>query len=69
MPPSMEQRYDGVEVFSATMVSQRERIGEKVIAWLDAHPERVPVDTVVRQSSDSRFHCFTIVLFWRVARA
>jgi hypothetical protein len=61
--------YDGVKVFSSTMVKQRERMGEDLMVWLGAHPECVPVNTVVRQSSDSRFHCLTIVVFWRHAGA
>lgn len=66
--PDGESGFDGVKVFSATTVGRREKLGEDIIAWLRAYPERVPVDTVVRQSSDARFHCFTIVMFWRVPR-
>lgn len=59
--------YDGMKVFSATTVRNRERLGEDVTAWLLAHPECIPVNTEVRQSSDSRFHCLSILVFWRAA--
>ena len=29
-----DRRFNGVKVFSATMVSERERLGEKVTEWL-----------------------------------
>ena len=65
MPPDAGSGYDGVQVFTSTTASQREKLGDKVAAWLRAHPARGPVCAVVRQSSDARFHCFTIVMFWR----
>jgi hypothetical protein len=60
--------YDGVQVFSATTISRRERLGDDLNAWQRAHPGLVPVSTQVRQSSDSQFHCFSIIVFWRVAQ-
>ena len=60
--------YEGVQVFSATTISRRERIGDDVTAWQLAHPKHVPVSMQVRQSSDSSFHCFSIIVFWRAAR-
>ena len=68
MTPAEGMRgYDGLRVFSATTVGRRERLGEDITGWLAAHPERIPVHTLVLQSSDARFHCFTIVLFWSAA--
>ncbi len=67
MEPSALCGYDGVKVFSATLVRRRETIGDDVNDWLNAHPNRIPVDTLIRQSSDRQFHCFTIVIFWRDA--
>lgn len=61
--------YDGVTVFSATTILRRERLGDDVTAWLRAHPDRIPVDTIVLLSSDARFHCLSIVLFWRSERS
>ena len=58
---------DGATVFSATMARERELLGERVTAWLAAHPEKQVADAVVTQSSDAEFHCITITLFWREA--
>lgn len=68
-PSKGEHGYDGVKVFTATMPHRRERLGDEITSWLRAHPERVPVRTVIRQSSDARFHCLSILIFWRVERA
>jgi hypothetical protein len=54
-----------VETFTATKAQERENLGERVTAWLDAHPEATVIDTEVRQSSDSQFHCLTILVFYR----
>lgn len=62
--PLAQSEFDGVAVFAATMVKDRELVGERVTAWLDQHPDRLVVDAVVTQSSDAAFHCITITLFW-----
>lgn len=56
--------FTGVKVFSATMVAQRERLGETVSEWLAAHSHLTVVDIVVAQSSDSQFHCISISVFY-----
>lgn len=66
IPPEEDRTYDGVEVFTATMRERRERLGEDITSWLRGHPDRVPVRTEVRLSSDAKFHCLSIVIFWRV---
>jgi hypothetical protein len=58
------RRFDGVKVFAATIADGRARLGETVMGWLSARPSVEVVDVVVRQSSDARFHCLTIVLFY-----
>jgi hypothetical protein len=58
------RRFNGIKVFSATMVAMREQLGETVTNWMAAHPECKPVEFVVTQSSDDEFHCVTIVLFY-----
>ena len=55
--------FTGVKVFSATMVKERNALGEVVTAWLAANSVEV-VETVVRQSSDSEYHCISITLFY-----
>ena len=57
-------RFNGVKVFSATMAPDRDHLGEKVTAWLKAHPNREIVDTIVTQSSDEAFHCLAITIFY-----
>jgi hypothetical protein len=66
MPARKEANtFDGVTVFSATMRRSREELGDRITQWLKAHPDRVPVDTFVVLSSGRRFHCHTVVIFWR----
>ena len=59
--------FDGVKVFAATLHEQRKALGDGVIGWLAARPGVEVVDLLVRQSSDDRFHCMSIVLFYREA--
>ena len=42
--------YDGLEVFSATLASEREKIGERVTRFLIEHPDLMVVNTEVRQA-------------------
>jgi hypothetical protein len=57
--------FNGVKVFSATMVGDREVLGEKISTWLAANPKIEPIDAIVTQSSDDAFHCIAItVFFW-----
>ena len=57
--------FDGAIVFTASLRRDREALGDRITEWLKAHPERAVVDTVVVLSSSRRFHCQTIVIFWR----
>lgn len=62
--------YTHVKVFSATMLKERDQLGERVSDWIatpGARPIEI-VDTVVRQSSDSQFHCLSITVFYRAAK-
>jgi len=60
--------YDGLTVFSATMFKQRASLGDEITAWCAAHEELVLVGALVRQSSDTSFHCLSILIFWRRVR-
>jgi folate-dependent tRNA-U54 methylase TrmFO/GidA len=53
-----------VKVFSATMVTDREGLGEKITDWITNHPNCEVRDAVVTQSSDEAFHCIAITLFY-----
>jgi len=57
--------WNAVKVFSATKSRERAGLGEKITEWM--REERVqPVDVEIRQSSDSEFHCLTIILFYEL---
>jgi len=57
-------KFNGVKVFSATMVADRDQLGEKVSAWMSSHPQLKVTDIVVTQSSDEAFHCIAITVFY-----
>lgn len=58
-------RFDGVKVFSATMIADRAQLGERATAWLEEQAGRIRlVDMVVSQSSDDRFHMTAISIFF-----
>jgi hypothetical protein len=58
-------KFNGVKVFSATMVADRDQLGEKVSAWMNNNSHLKITDIVVTQSSDEAFHCIAItVFFW-----
>ena len=61
--------FTAVKVFSATKAKDREELGEHITSWLRANPDVEIVEKVVTQSSDSEFHCLTITLFFRIAKA
>ena len=61
-------KFSGVRVFSATMREERERLGERVTAWLEDQGNAIDlVDYEIRQSSDDRFHLVSIVIFYNEA--
>jgi hypothetical protein len=57
-------RFNGVKVFSATMVADREQLGEKVTDWIAKNPAKKVTDMVITQSSDEAFHCIAITVFY-----
>lgn len=54
-----------VKVFSATKARDRDELGTRVTAWIRANPHLEVLSAVVTLSSDSEFHCFSIVLLCR----
>ena len=54
----------GLQVFSATLSRQRDELGDVITTWIRSHPKYRLVDRIVVQSSDSRFHCLTIVIVY-----
>ena len=57
------QKINTVKVFSATKAKDRELLGARVSAWIEANPDLEITNTVVTQSSDKAFHCLAITLF------
>lgn len=55
----------GLKVFSATKAREREFLGETITDWIRTHPEFEVFDKLVSQSSDSEFHCLSIVVLYR----
>lgn len=57
--------FDAVKIWSVTKAKEREEMGETITRWLNANPDIEIVDKVVRQSSDSEYHCLSVVLFYK----
>ena len=57
-----------VKVFTATRKNDRESLGEAVTAWIADNPDVHVLKTFVMLSSDSEYHCFSIVLLGSRAR-
>lgn len=53
---SSQNRNRRVKVFSATMVADREKLGETITAWVRANKVLV-TQIEIHQSSDHAFHC------------
>jgi hypothetical protein len=60
----MSLSFNGVKVFAATMFAQREQLGDRVTNWISMHPDYKITEIVVRQSSDSEFHCVSFTVFY-----
>ena len=58
------RRFNALRVFSATRPTERMNLGDYVSEWITAHPELEVVDVVVAQSSDTRAHCLSIIVFY-----
>ena len=57
--------FNGVKVFSATLMQDRAQLGERITQWLADHDEYRVTEIVVTQSSDSAFHCLAFSVFYR----
>lgn len=55
-----------IKVFSTTKARDRDELGTRVTEWLRRHPTVTVLDKKVRMSSDSAFHCLSIVLLCHV---
>lgn len=61
-------KFNGVKVFSATMVADRDQLGEKVTAWMANNSHLKVTDIVITQSSDEAFHCIAITVFYNESK-
>ena len=61
--------FNGMKVFSASMMADRGQLGEKLTAWIESHPEVTITEITVTQSSDSSFHCLSFCVFYRTRAA
>ncbi|ACY12764.1 hypothetical protein [Haliangium ochraceum] len=59
-----DRAFNGVKVFSATMVSDREQLGDKITNWIQSNDHCEVREIVVTQSSDEAFHCIAITVFY-----
>jgi hypothetical protein len=59
-----DMTFNGVKIFSATMVPDRERLGDRVTDWLRLNPGVQVREMVVTQSSDAAYHCLAITVFY-----
>ena len=62
LAPLNADKVNVVKVFSATRARDRESLGEVVTDWLVRNPSVRVLKTFVMLSSDSAFHCLSIVL-------
>ena len=56
--------FNSVKVFSATMMQDRENLGEVITEWLQSHPSYEITEIIVTQSSDEAFHCLALTVFY-----
>lgn len=64
-----KRKFDAMKVFSTTKHREREELGERITAFIRQLPAGVEIvskDVVL--SSDSQFHCFSMVLHLRAAK-
>lgn len=59
--------FNGVKVFSVTRAKDRDYLSDDITRWLKDNPAIEIVDKEVVQSSDSEFHCLSVVLFYNTS--
>ena len=56
--------FNSVKVFSATMMQDREHLGDVVTDWIQSNPAVEITEIIVTQSSDEAFHCLAMTVFY-----
>lgn len=57
--------FDSVRVFTSSMHHVRAVLGDHVSGWIAEHPHDRVTEIAVMQSSDSAYHCYSIIVFYR----
>lgn len=57
-----ESRISLFKVFSATKARDRDALGDRVTAWIQANPGVRILTAIVALTSDYEFHCLSMVL-------
>ena len=69
LAPVSANKVNVIKVFTATKARDRESLGEAVTAWIAHNPDVRVLKTFVMLSSDSQYHCLSIVLIGERAQA
>jgi hypothetical protein len=56
--------FNGVKIFSATMMADRAMLGTRMTEWIAGNPQKKVTEVVVTQSSDDAFHCITLTAYY-----
>jgi hypothetical protein len=64
MSSTQSEQFNGIKVFSATLIRDREVLGERATEWIRSHPSYKLVEIVTTQSSDQAFHCIALTVFY-----
>ena len=62
--PKSKPHFNGVQIFSATKAREREELGNEVTAWIRGNTKLSLIGRKIVQSSDSEFHCISMVMFY-----
>ncbi len=54
----------GVQLFSTTTL-YKSFIDDDATTWIRRNPDKKIISAIITQSSDSRFHCYTLTFIWR----
>jgi hypothetical protein len=56
--------FNGVKIFSATMMADRAQLGTRMTEWIAGNPAKKITEVIVTQSSDDAFHCITLTAYY-----
>ncbi len=56
--------FNSAKVFAATMMNDRNKLGETITDWMQENPSFEVTEIYVTQSSDEAFHCLAMTIFF-----